>query len=443
MKIITTGQFVLVRLPSDGLKIVELRPDGVVSLGKFGLFKVSGIVGYPLGQSFEILEDSNVTPIKSLKLDFELGTEEDEGSSEPTNEDLTRYLTSSAASNQNILDIGSKIQTLTSEEIDVLKKKGATSEIGKQIIEKIVAGHEGFDKKTIFSQQKYLRRKQQKFLRRFTVEYLGSSELLKYYIEKDLPRMLDLSEETLGLILSYANVRPGGTYLLSDETGGVVLYALMERMQGQGKIIMVHENEHANIIALRHLNYSEELQSSMIKTINWLQFLEPQNERIDWEDLPESEIEEMKPAKKTQYLRRAARALEINSVISTVEQGNFDAFISVNTLHMPTLVPLVLPTIGGSRPVVIYNQYKENLLELQHSLSDDKRILAPSILETRVRPHQTIPGRMHPVMTMRGFGGYVLWGTRVLPEEGITAVGRGMNKKRPELKDATPEVNLQ
>ena len=31
------------------------------------------------------------------------------------------------------------------------------------IIEKMIAGHEGFDKKTIFSQQKYLKRKQQKF----------------------------------------------------------------------------------------------------------------------------------------------------------------------------------------------------------------------------------------------------------------------------------------
>ena len=101
------------------------------------------------------------------------------------------------------------------------------------IIEKMIAGHEGFDKKTIFSQQKYLKRKQQKFLRRFTVDYLGGSELLQYYIEKDLNRVLDLSVETLGLMLTYSNVRPGGKYLIIDETGGVLTYAMMERMNAK------------------------------------------------------------------------------------------------------------------------------------------------------------------------------------------------------------------
>ena len=57
-----------------------------------------------------------------------------------------------------------------------------------------------------------------------------------------------------------------------------------------------------------------------------------------------------------------------------------------------------------------YNQFKESLLEVQQALSGDKRVLAPSIYETRVRPYQTIPGRMHPVMTNRGGGGYILWG---------------------------------
>lgn len=171
----------------------------------------------------------------------------------------------------------------------------------------------------------------------------------------------------------------------------------------------------------------------MIKPINWLQFLEPENEKIDFEILSEEEVEQLKPSKKAQYLRRVSRTEEINSVIEMVPKGNFDGLISVSTLHIPTLLPQILPVIGGSRPVVVYSQYKELLLETQHMLMKDKRVLAPSIFETRVRPHQTIPGRMHPVMTMRGFGGYVLWGTRVLPKEnGVTAVGRGVVKKKKE-----------
>lgn len=436
--VISANQHALIRLPSEGMKIVEIRPDGVINLGKFGTFEVNGIIGYPFGQSFEIIDDLKVKPIKSIH-DSQTQPEAPEEGSDLTKDELTKMFSNSAENNQNIINIGSKIQKLTSEEIDKLKQSGATSDIGQKIIEQMIAGHEGFDKKTIYSQQKYLRRKQQKFLRRFTVDYLSSSALLQYYIEKDLPRVLDMSEETLGLLLNYANVRPGGKYLLIDETGGVVLYAMMERMKGEGTIVLAHENEHPNHIALRYSDYSEELQQRMVKPVNWLQFLDPENERIDWTDCLEQEIEEMKASKRAQYFRRAKKAHEINSVIDMIGEHNFDGLISVSTLHMPTLLPKILHTVGGSRPVVIYSQYKEHVLETQHSMSLDKRILAPSIFETRVRPYQTIPGRMHPVMTMRGYGGYILWGTRVLPKEtGINAVGRGYVKKR---KTETPEAS--
>ncbi|ODV79972.1 adenine-N(1)--methyltransferase [Suhomyces tanzawaensis NRRL Y-17324] len=437
--IITANQHALIRLPSEGLKIVELRSGGTISLGKFGSFDVDAILGYAFGQSFEILDRSNVKPVKSLAPGLEDGEGAEEvAEAEPETEgelskaDLTSFFSTNAENNQQIIDIGSKVQSLTNQEIDELKKSGASSNIGQQIIEKIIAGHGGFDKKTIFSQQKYLRRKQQKFLRRFTVEYIGSSQLLQYYIEKDLPRVLDLSEETLGLILNYGNVRPGGKYLLVDETGGVILYAMMERMNGEGTIVLAHENEHPNHIALRYSDYPEELINQMVKPINWLQFLEPENEKIDLEILSQEEIDALKPTKQVQYEKRLKRSQDINSVIDMVQAGNFDGFISVSTLHLPSLLPEVLPAIGGSRPIVLYSQFKELLLETQHSLSNDKRVLAPSIFETRVRPYQTIIGRLHPMMTMRGFGGYVLWGTRVLPQENITAVGRGVSKKKKE-----------
>ncbi|KAK6204998.1 Gcd10p family-domain-containing protein [Scheffersomyces amazonensis] len=444
-QVIAYGQYVLVRLPSEGLKLVYLKETGIVNLGKFGSFQVSGVIGYKLGQSFEIIEDQQVKPISHIsEITEDNGPEvenEDDGETPLSKDMLTSYFTNSSDNNQNIINIGSKIQQLTNEDIDELKKSGASSGIGQQIIEKMISGHEGFDKKTIFSQQKYLRRKQQKFLRRFSVEYVSASQLLEYFIQKDLPRVLDISEETLGLIMSYGNIRPGGNYLLIDETGGVILYAMLERMKGQGSVLVLHDNEHANLSALKYSNYSEETQSKMIKTINWLQFLEPENERIDWEHVSETELADMKPSKKAQYERRTKRAGEINSVIELAQQGNFDAFISVSTLSLPTLLPEVLPKIGGSRPIVLYSQFKELLLDTQHFLSVDKRVLAPSILETRARIYQTILGRIHPMMTSRGYGGYILWGTRVIPQEsGITAVGRGVSKRRKENTESSPEV---
>lgn len=447
---ICANQQALIRLPSEGMKIVELRPTGVISLGKFGSFKVEGILGFQYGQSFEIIEDLKVKPINGLEAVSAPADNEvvdGEGAEEElTKDELTKMFSNSAENNQNIINIGSKIQKLTSDDVQELKTSGASSEIGQKIIEKMIAGHEGFDKKTIFSQEKYLKRKQQKFLRRFTVEYLGPSQLLQYYNEKDNMRVLDMSEESLGLLMSYGNIRPGGKYLVVDETGGLILYAMMERMKNsngdvEGTIVVAHENEHANHIVLRYSPYSPQQISAAVKTINWLQFIEPENERIMWEELPAEELANLKASKQLQYERRKKRAAEINLVIDLVTAGNFDAFICVGTLNLTTLLPFVLPTIGGSRPIALYSQHKEVLLEAQHFLTADKRVLAPSIFETRMRPYQTIPGRMHPHMTMRGYGGYVLWGTRVLPQEsGITAIGRGIIRKK---EDAAPAGDVE
>lgn len=454
---IAAGQNVLIRLPSEGMKIVELRPGGTISLGKFGSFRADGVVGYAFGQSFEIVENQGVRPINGLEAQIpELGAPEaadeafSEGPSEPVSRaELTQMFTS-ADNNQNIIDIGSKIQKLTSDDVQQLKKLGASSDIGQKIIDQMVAGHGGFDKKTVFSQAKYLRRKQQKFLRRFTVDRLGPSQLLQYYNERDNLRVLDMSEELLGLLMAYANVKPGGKYLVVDETGGLVVYAMMERMRAclesdglkfsndvAGTIVVVHENEHPNHVVLRYSPFSAEQVAATVRNVNWLQFTEPENERILWEELLPEELAALKPSKQLQHERRKNRASDINQVLDMVVEGNFDAFVCVGTLSMSSVLPCVLPAVGGSRPIALYSQHKEVLLEAQHYLTADKRVLAPSIFETRMRPYQTIPGRMHPEMTMRGYGGYVLWGTRVLPQEsGITAIGRGLIRKREEAEEA-------
>lgn len=434
---ICKGEYVLVKLPSLGTKIVQMIPDGIINLGKFGNFEVNGVIGHPFGTAFEILEDNKVNVIKSLDEDVEEEATEEE---ELTKDALTQILSNSAENNQNIINIGSKIQKLSNKEIDELKESGANSNIGQLIIQKMVEGHDGFDKKTIFSQQKYLKRKQQKFLRRFTIDYLGSSQMLQYYNDKDPNKLLDMSEETLGSLMNYSNVRPGGRYLLIDDTGGVILYSMLERMNMTGTVVLIHENEHANISALKHSNYDAEEIDKVVKNINWLQIAEPENEKIHFEEYSEERLAEMKPAKRSQYHKRLKRSQDINNSIDYLQEGNFDGLISVTTLEPSSFLPLVIPKIGGSRPMVIYSHFKEVLLDTFHFLSTDKRVLAPSIFETRVRPYQTILGRIHPVMTMRSCGGYLLVGTRVFPQDYVQAVGRGLKKTKKDTPDPSEEI---
>ncbi|CDK29673.1 unnamed protein product [Kuraishia capsulata CBS 1993] len=423
----------LVRLPSDQLKIVELRPGGSISLGKFGAFFVDDVLGHKYGQTFEIVDDKKVIPVPGMTYTGSKDAEDDTAAAESADsavaDDLIRLALKSGVNNQEIQDLGAEVQKLSNADIEEMKKQGSSGQIGQAIIDKIIQGHDSFEKKTVFSQQKYLKRKQQKFLRRFTIDYLGASQVLQYYYGKDPGRVLDLSEESLGIMMNYANIMPGGNYLLVDETGGVILYAMLERMQGKGRVTVVHENEHPNHIVLNNSIFSAEAVDDMVKTINILNFFEPEVV-VPWKELPEEEIEEYKPSKKQTYFRRKKRALELQTVVEIVKKGNFDGMIYASTLSPSTAVPRFIEKIGGSRPIVVYSPYIEVVSELSHTVSKDLRVLAPSIIATRVRPYQTIPGRIHPLMSMRGGGGYVFWGTRVFPKEGITAIGRGRKKKK-------------
>lgn len=137
-------------------------------------------------------------------------------------------------------------QTLTMAEIEELKRAGAGS--GKEIIERIMASHTNLDEKTAFSLAKYTLRKSRKYLKRFTVLPLDVSTLAEWMLtEKEASRIMELREESIGLINSWANVHYGGAdephatedavgkvgggrWLVVDETSGLVVAALAERM---------------------------------------------------------------------------------------------------------------------------------------------------------------------------------------------------------------------
>ena len=144
-------------------------------------------------------------------------------------------------SNRNIVDDPNR-QTLSLEEIEELKKLST----GKDIVEALMQAHSGIDEKTAFSLAKYTFRKRGKYFKRFTVLPLDVSRLLEWVVtEKDAPRIMDLREEMLGLILCWSNVHcmipssnpdepeemsASGRWLVIDETGGLLVAALAEKI---------------------------------------------------------------------------------------------------------------------------------------------------------------------------------------------------------------------
>lgn len=230
-----------------------------ISIGKYGSFPANLLLGRPYYLTFEILDkeegraqtelrvvpaselhaesiaSDHATPVESRDEPAEGGVEFDIVGEH--DEVIMR-------SNRLTVDDPSR-QTLSMEEIEELKKTGTGS--GKEIIAKIMASHMAIDEKTSFSLAKYALRKSKKYLRRFTVLPLDVSMLAHFMLDKEAHRIMELRDEMLGLIGSWANIHcgessrivpsadgkgmvGGGRWLVVDDTGGLIVAALAEKM---------------------------------------------------------------------------------------------------------------------------------------------------------------------------------------------------------------------
>lgn len=239
----------------------QLIAHSNINLGKVGTFNSNQIIGRPYRFTYEFLEQEDpkaqpklrVVPAAELHAEAlgsdhaaSTGSKDDDAPAEGgvaydiVGEDGQVIM----RNNRLTVDDPSR-QTLSMEEIEELKKAGSGS--GKDIIEKIMASHLGIEEKTKFSLAKYTLRKSRKYLKRFTVLPLDIPMLTEYVTEKEAYRIMELRDDSLGLMCSWANIHSGATsrvmtaedgtsqigggrWLVVDDTGGLVTAALAERM---------------------------------------------------------------------------------------------------------------------------------------------------------------------------------------------------------------------
>ncbi|KAL3458938.1 Gcd10p family-domain-containing protein [Aspergillus heterothallicus] len=549
---IRPNQFVLLRLPSETTKIVQVVPNTLINCGKFGTFPANQIIGRPFYLTFEILEtpgDSQSTHLRivpATELHAESLITEGEGDDDvEVNEEGLPLRT-----NREIVDDAST-QKLTLEEIEALKKNSTAA--GKDIIAKILESHSTIDQKTAFSLAKYTLRKQKKYMKRFTVFPMDVSALINYMLENrdSANKSMELRDETMGLIGSWGNVhhggdatlqktlsRPNGRYLVVDETGGLVLAAMAERMgllhpseESDGEeedgaldqqppaqdsntgeetanpaqrtqrpaqmsatrntITLVHANKQSNASLLKYFGYDQNNPDEShplftnLKTISWLQLLDPEADPIYAEEpaiMSDAELAALKTNKRGAYHRKRNRWSRVQSVVNEVRAGGYDGLVVATLMDPESVLQHTVPLLAGSAPVVIYSPTIEPLTEItdlystarktayinrKRELEEQKQqsgadgqngefpelaaefslnptlLLAPTLETVRVRQWQVLPGRTHPMMTSRGGAeGYVFHAIRVLPTTGFIQAAGNPGRKRRKVtlaqSNATP-----
>ncbi|KAF2726838.1 Gcd10p-domain-containing protein [Polyplosphaeria fusca] len=255
---IRPNSHIALRLPSGILKILEITPNTSINIGKFGVFPANSLLGRPFYFTYEVLDNDDDKSKSELRIVSASELHAETLGEHPTPTESRDDVNEAGVefdivgedgevimrSNRLTIDDPSR-QTLSMEEIEELKKAGTGS--GKEIIAKIMASHMAIDEKTSFSLAKYTLRKSRKYLKRFTVLPVDVGLLTEHFTEKEAYRIMELRQEHIGLIGSWSNAHcanssrvlfgedgasqiGGGRWLVVDDTGGLVVAALAERM---------------------------------------------------------------------------------------------------------------------------------------------------------------------------------------------------------------------
>ncbi|KAK8134219.1 hypothetical protein PG984_006231 [Apiospora sp. TS-2023a] len=279
--LVEPNAWVAIKLPSENLRVLQLTPNTTISLGKYGSFPSNLIIHRPYHITYE-LEDKKdgesfnrlrIVPASELYSDILSSSSflsPDSASPSPDGDDAENVIPTGVEYEIIDADSGAVIaktdraeleaearQSLTMEQIEELKKD--VTDAGRDIITKLMLSHSAISQKTEYSLAKYKLLKTKKYIRRFCVLPLDVS-MLDYWLleEKDPAKIMDLREEMIGLLGCWANVHFGGEsrclneeeqeaaangveavtkpedttgrWLVVDDTGGLLVAAMAERM---------------------------------------------------------------------------------------------------------------------------------------------------------------------------------------------------------------------
>ena len=195
--------------------------------------------------------------------------------------------------NEFIDDDDKKLDLLSHDEIAELRKQGLSAE---EIMQRQIERHDKFNLKTDFSKEKWRKRKEKKWVAtlrtgpgtdsRFsqTVHPLAptTANITTHYLTRSPQTIFHLREDTISQLLSLANIRPGGRYLIVDDTGGLVTAAVLDRMACQGRIMTFTDNDSPpSWSVLQVMNFSEE----QLACVKWLTWLEAEEDYVKRESL--------------------------------------------------------------------------------------------------------------------------------------------------------------
>lgn len=81
-----------------------------------------------------------------------------------------------------------------------------------------------------------------------------------YFFTKNPDKIKNIRVDTLSQLLSLANVRANSKLLVVDDTQGLIVSSVLERMGGYGKLVAIHDGDYPNYDILRYMSFPKSIQ---------------------------------------------------------------------------------------------------------------------------------------------------------------------------------------
>jgi tRNA (adenine-N(1)-)-methyltransferase non-catalytic subunit len=304
---------------------------------------------------------------------------------------------SSGKDNRNIFDDKKDCsQPLRHSDIASLKDQGLTS---KEIVQTIVTSSKSFAQKTEFSQEKYLKKKENKYGDVLQFIPIDLHLIADFYFSRDPSKVLGLRADTISQILSYGNIHANGRYLLYENAGGILVAAVLQRLGGFGLLLHCHAGTNPQQQAVAYMNFSKEYLKPMrnLDVFYLIQGRATKNGKEGTEEVVTStknpneveDVEEQPSAKKSRIEEDGGVDMDVGEEISVaaldekddkvggaggkpknnreenekslelIETATFDGLIIAGKEHPLTIFQKLLPRLNLSSPFVVYCSYPE------------------------------------------------------------------------------------
>ncbi|KAL3639068.1 hypothetical protein CASFOL_016975 [Castilleja foliolosa] len=381
------------------------------------------LIGCPFGCSFQVEVGEEGPFLSRIVPSTEVNISEDK---------LDCQIMEECRDNRALVD-NNTAQSLTGDDIDELRKKGAT---GDEIVEALIANSATFEKKTAFSQEKYRIKKQKKYAPRVLVRRPFARSICEAYFKKHAEKIGFLRVDTLSLLLSLANVTAHSDVLVLDMLDGLITGAVAERLGGMGYICNTYCGVNPYPISIvRMFNFSDEtckrivhaslteLRPSQTETLTSTDQLEDacnnknkENKKVCLEEstnLNMDTVNNIVASPKIYKSIKAGDKAPLEAINSWKETGFSSLIIAAPDLDAWSTAKELIPLLSYSAPFVIYHQYLQPLASCMHNLQIEKMAIGLQITEPWLREFQVLPSRTHPHMQMSSSGGYLLSGIRI------------------------------